>query len=253
MDYTITGLRDTLKGFRQAELPVVGAGLKQDAERAFILKSHGIRVALLAFTDVVPTNYDATETKLGIASSKDETVLVDALKRARAQADYVILMIHWGGQGGHLVTPRQRELARTIAEAGCDVVVGMHPHVLQGIEYFGQVPVFYSIGNFAFPSGRPDARESMIVRLTFATPGLESVEIIPAQISPQGSPHIAMGDEGRGILAHLDGFCRMFNTRVEDGTLARGQARAKLVYDVSRPSRRHGVRSATRRRHPTRN
>jgi poly-gamma-glutamate synthesis protein (capsule biosynthesis protein) len=252
MDYTVTGLRDTLKAFREAQLPVVGAGLKQDAERAFVLKAHGIRVALLAFTDVVPTNYDATETKLGIASSKDETVLVDALKRARAQADYVILMIHWGGQGGHLVTPRQRQLARVIAEAGCDVVVGMHPHVLQGIEYFGKVPVFYSIGNFAFPSGRPDARESMIVRLTFGTPGLESVEIIPAQISPQGSPHIAMGDEGQGILAHLDGFCRMFNTHVEDGTLARGQVRAKLVYDASKPSMRHGSKSTSRRRHKPR-
>lgn len=248
MDYTITGLRDTLRGFREAQLPVVGAGLKQDAERAFVLKARGIRVALLAFTDVVPTNYDATETQLGVASSKDESVLVQALNRARAQADYVVLMMHWGGQGGHLITPRQRELARVIAEAGCDVVVGMHPHVLQGIEFFGKVPVFYSIGNFAFPSGRPDARESMIVRLTFGTQGLESAEIVPAEISSQGAPHIATGLEGQGILSHLDGFCRMFNTRVEDGRLARGPVRAKLGFDSSKPSRRRGAKAARRRR-----
>jgi poly-gamma-glutamate capsule biosynthesis protein CapA/YwtB (metallophosphatase superfamily) len=249
MDYTITGLRDTLGAFREAQLPVVGAGLKQDAERAFILNAHGIRVALLAFTDVVPTNYEATEARLGVASSKDESVLVDALRRARAQADYVVLMMHWGGQGGHLVTPRQRELARVIAEAGCDVVVGMHPHVLQGIEYFGKVPVFYSIGNFAFPSGRPDARESMIVRLTFGTQGFESAEITPAQISSEGAPHIATGSEGQGILSHLDGFCRMFNTHVEEGGLARSPVRAKLVYDSAKPSRRRGAKAARRRHH----
>jgi len=75
---------------------------------------------------------------LGVASSKDEKDLVDAIERAGAQADYVVLMMHWGGQGGRLITPCQRELAPVIAEAGCDVVVGMHPHVLQGIEYFAR-------------------------------------------------------------------------------------------------------------------
>lgn len=233
MDYTAAGLRDTLRAFREAGLPVVGAGLKLDAERAFIFRKDGRRVALLAFSDVVPRNSEATETRLGIASAKDETDLVEAIQRARRQAEFVILMMHWGGQGNHAITLRQHRLARVAAEAGCDVVVGMHPHVLQGVEYLGGVPVFYSVGNFAFASKRPAGRECVLVRLTFGSRELEAVELVPVEISSQGVPRIANGARGQEILSHLDGFCRMFNTQVQDGRLARGPVREKLVFDRS--------------------
>ena len=248
MDYTTAGLRDTLRVFRQAELPVVGAGLKPDAEKAFIFNSHGIYLAFLAFTDVVPPNYEATATQVGVASSKDEDDLIEAIKRARRQADFVFLMIHWGGQGGHLITPRQRELARIAVQAGCDAVIGMHPHVLQGIEYMGGVPVFYSIGNFASPSESAAARESVVVELVLGSHGLDQVKIVPAEISTDGAPKISEGLEGQEILLHLDHFCKMFNTMIEAGRLIHGPVRAKLVYDLSasqlkrRSSRRPGRR-----------
>lgn len=248
MDYTTAGLSDTLRLFRRVQLPIVGAGLDADAERAYILKTHGIRIALLAFTDVVPPGYEATPDRLGVASSKDEDVLVQSIKRARQQADFVVLMIHWGGQGGHLITSRQHRLARVAAQSGCDAVVGMHPHVLQGVEYVGEVPVFYSIGNFAFPSSRPAARESLILRLNFGSRRLESVELVPVEISSWGAPQVASGTEGQEILSHLDGFCRMFNTRIEDGHLARGPERAQLIFD---PAPDHQGRG-TRRSHSSR-
>lgn len=248
MDYTTVGLRDTLRVFNQADLSVVGAGLKPDAETAFLFSARGISVAFLAFTDVVPPNYEATATQLGVASSKDENDLIEAIKRARSQADFVILMIHWGGQGGHLITPRQRELARIAVQAGCDAVIGMHPHVLQGVEYLGGVPVFYSIGNFAFPSGNPAARESVVLQLIFGSHGLDLVKIIPAEISPEGAPKIGEGSEGQEILLHLDHFCRMFNTMVEGGMLIHAPVREKLVYDMSASQpRRRGLRKPGRR------
>jgi len=233
MDYTSVGLRDTLRAFDKAQLPVVGAGFKPDAERAFVFKAHGYRIALLAFTDVVPTNSEATEAKEGVASSKHEADLVQAIRRARQQADYVVLMMHWGGQGGHLITKRQRELARLAAGAGCDAVVGMHPHVLQGIEFVGRTPVFYSIGNFAFPSSRSDARESLVLRLTFGAQGLETAEAAPVDISPAGAPSMASGSVAQAILAHLDGYCRMFNSRIDRGLVVTAAPRQVLAYDTS--------------------
>jgi poly-gamma-glutamate capsule biosynthesis protein CapA/YwtB (metallophosphatase superfamily) len=251
MDYTTVGLSDTLELFHNSQLPIVGAGFEAEAQRSFILKAHGIRVALLAFTDVVPTGYEATPARLGVASAKDTDVLIQAIKRARQQADFVVLMIHWGGQGRHLITSRQHELARVAAEAGCDAVVGMHPHVLQGIEYVGQVPVFYSLGNFAFPSSREDARESMILRLNFDSHKLESVEIVPVEISSEGAPQVVSDAEGQEILSHLDGFCRMFNTRVKGGKLEPGPVRAHLIYDTASDHLRRGAgRNGTGRRAP---
>jgi len=252
MDYGVAGLRDTLRGFREIGLPVVGAGFKLDAERAYIFEMSGRRVALLAFSDVVPRSYGATESHLGIASSKTDSDLVNAIRRARRDSDHVVLMIHWGGQGNHLITPRQRHLGRVAAEAGCDVVVGMHPHVLQAAEFFGSVPVLYSIGNFAFAARRPAARESVFVRLVFGAQKLEATELVPVEISARGEPQVAAGVRGEEILRHFDGFCRMFNTRISNGKLIRSQPREALVYDEEKVRRARGARTgATRRGRPT--
>jgi poly-gamma-glutamate synthesis protein (capsule biosynthesis protein) len=244
MDYILSGLRDTLRAFHQAGLPVVGAGLKLDAERPFILQKHARRVALLAFSDVVPRDSGATETQLGIASAKDERDLVNAIRRARRQADFVVLMMHWGGQGSHLITPRQRQLARVAVEAGSDAVVGMHPHVLQGIEYIGRVPVLYSIGNFAFASKRPDSQETVLVKLKFGPKRLEEVGLVPVVISSQGIPTPAGEERGREILGHLDGFCRMFNSQVQGGRVIASSPRERLVHP---PTEHKGIHPASRR------
>jgi poly-gamma-glutamate synthesis protein (capsule biosynthesis protein) len=245
MDYTPAGLRDTLQAFRQAELPVVGAGFKLDAERPFVFQTHGRRVALLAFSDVVPRNSGATETHMGIASAKDERDLVAAIGRARRRADFVVLMMHWGGQGSHLILPRQRQLARAAVEAGSDVVVGMHPHVLQGIEYIGHVPVLYSIGNFAFASKRPACQESVLVKLKFGSERLEEVSLVPLVISSCGVPSPAGQEQGKEILGHLDGYCRMFNSRVQGGRLVASSPRERLVYQ---PPEQKGIHPAAGRR-----
>ena len=249
MDYTVAGLRDTLRGFEEANLPVVGAGRKTQAERAFVFEKHGLRVALLAFTDVVPPHSKATAARPGVASSKKLIDLVSAIGRARKQADFVVLMIHWGGQGNHRITRRQRAVARVAARAGCDVVVGMHPHVLQGIEYIGRVPVFYSIGNFAFPSSNPAARECLMVKFIFGPNEVEGTELVPVEISPDGTPAVASGARGEEILAHLDDFCRMFSTRIDGGRLARSSVREELVYGatIGRRSSSRAPRRRTRR------
>lgn len=248
MDYTVAGLEDTLSGFDEARLPVVGAGRKAQAERAYIFRKQGVRVALLAFTDVVPHHYEATATRPGIASSKKLSDLVEAIWRARRQADFVVLMIHWGGQGSPLITRRQHQLARVAVKAGCDVVVGMHPHVMQGVEYVNDRPVFYSIGNFAFPSSNPAARECLMVKLTFSPTQLENFEIIPVEISPEGAPQLAAEQRGEEILAHLDRFCRMFNTRIARGRIESAGVREDLVFDSG--GKRKGSARSQRRRQP---
>jgi poly-gamma-glutamate synthesis protein (capsule biosynthesis protein) len=249
MDYALAGLRDTLQAFRQAELPVVGAGFKRDAERPFIFQKYGQRVALLAFSDVVPRNAAATETRMGIASAKDERDLVDAIRRARRRADFVVLMMHWGGQGSHLILPRQRQLARAAVEAGSDVIVGMHPHVLQGIEYIARAPVLYSIGNFAFASKRPASQECVLVKLKFGSEHLEEVGLVPVVISSSGVPTPAGQEQDKEILGHLDGFCRMFNSQVQGGRLIASAPREHLVYESTEPKGDHpaGGKRATRR------
>lgn len=242
MDYLAVGLNDTQQYFREAGLPFVGAGLKPEAERAFIFEKYGRRVALLAFSDVVPMGAKATETSPGIASAKNELDLQNAIRGARGKADFVILMMHWGGQGSHQIIPRQRQLARVAIEAGCDVIMGMHPHVLQGIEYIEGKPVFYSLGNFAMASSVPASKETVLVRLVIGANGLEAVELVPSFASTDGTPQVAEGGRAAEIIRNLDKLCWNFNSRIEDGRLAMGPVRAS---PISPKSRRKGARTGT--------
>ncbi len=233
LDYTLAGLKDTLDAFQVAGLPTVGAGLKSQAESPFVFEKRGQRVALLAFSDVVPIHTAATATQPGVASSKEDRSLIAAIQRAHTEADFVVLLIHWGGQGGHLITPRQRHVARLAARAGCTAVVGDHPHVLQGIEYVGHAPVFYSVGNLAYASYRAASQEAILVRLIFGQRKLRRVELVPLVISPAGAPRVAKGARARGVFTRLDDLCRMFNTRVRGGDLMASAPRAPLVFDTS--------------------
>jgi poly-gamma-glutamate synthesis protein (capsule biosynthesis protein) len=241
MDYMEAGLRDTQQYFQEAGLPFVGAGLKADAERAFVFEKDGRRVALLAFSDVVPIGAKATETTPGIASAKNEQDLTDAIQAARRQADFVVLMIHWGGQGSHLIIPRQRQLARLAVEAGCDVVMGMHPHVLQGIEYIGEKPVFYSLGNFAMASSVQAQRETVLVRLVFGESKLEGVELVPVFSSSDGAPQVAEGKQAAEILDSLDKLCWRFNSQIKDGRLEMGPVRENLKPKTARRPKSKGA------------
>ncbi len=233
LDYTETGLKNTLTACEEAGLPTVGAGLKPEAERPFVFEKRGQRVALLAFSDVVPIHAAATATQPGIASSKSDRDFVAAIQSARRESALVVLLIHWGGQGGRLITPRQRHLARLAAQAGCAAVVGDHPHVLQGIEYFGHVPVFYSVGNFAYASYRSESQEAILVRLIAGGGTLRRVELVPIIISPAGAPRVANDGRAREVWGRMDKLCRMFNTRVREGELMASTPREPVVYDKS--------------------
>jgi hypothetical protein len=134
-------------------------------------------------------------------------------------------MIHWGGQGSQQIIRRQRQLARVAVSAGCDVVMGMHPHVLQGIEYVDDKPVFYSLGNFAMASSRAAQRETVLARLIFGEKKLEAVELVPVLSSSDGVPQVAEGKQAASIIENLDKLCWRFNSRIVDGRLEMGPVR----------------------------
>jgi poly-gamma-glutamate capsule biosynthesis protein CapA/YwtB (metallophosphatase superfamily) len=237
MDYMEVGLNDTLNLYREAELPFVGVGLKPDAERAYVFEKYGRRVALLAFSDVVPIGSKATEKTQGIASAKSEEDLTRAIQAARGQADFVVLMIHWGGQGSSEIITRQRQLARVAVQAGSDVVMGMHPHVLQGIEYIDAKPVFYSLGNFAMSSSRAAQRETVLVRLVFGEKAIDKIELVPVLSASDGVPRVAEGIEAEQVLGNLDKLCWSFNSRIVDGRVDMGEIRqaAKPKQTAAKP------------------
>jgi len=117
-----------------------------------IVEAEGRRIGLLAYADTRPHvgAVPATDRSAGVAPLQPEMILED-LQRLSASVDDVWLFLHWGREYFRYPEPEQRTLAQAFAEAGADLIVGIHPHVVQGSERFGDTPVYYSLGNFVFP------------------------------------------------------------------------------------------------------
>ena len=245
MDYQEQGLLDTIAALDKAELPHVGAGKNhQEAAQAWILTKRiavasspvadkELRIAFLAFSDVVPKYAWADPDKPGIATAKEEERLIDAIREARKQADYVVLMMHWGAHALPETVQHQRFLGRLAIRIGADAVVGMHPHVLQGVEWYrprngrrgprtGLVrggPIFYSLANFAYASRQEEAKRGAIARLVFDGTGLKSAGLIPIEISEEGAPRIAGGNARTEILKLIAERSESFRVRMREGEI----------------------------------
>ena len=92
----------------------------------------------------------ATDTTPGILRCYDPSLYLEVIRQTAKVADIVIANIHWGTEGSHKVEQYQRDLAYAMIDAGADAIIGSHPHVLQGIEYYQGKPIMYSLGNFWF-------------------------------------------------------------------------------------------------------
>ncbi|MFZ2852943.1 MAG: CapA family protein, partial [Rhodocyclaceae bacterium] len=124
----------------------------------------------------------------------DSQVIGDIRAARAAGADLVIPFMHWGWEREPAPSARQRQLARLMIDAGADVVVGGHPHVTQGAEYYRGKLIVYSLGNFVFDGFElPEAKRGWLLRLTLDRKGLLAWETRAAQMDDEGTPHPVSG------------------------------------------------------------
>jgi poly-gamma-glutamate synthesis protein (capsule biosynthesis protein) len=174
-----------------------GADLAQ-AHRPLIIERHGLRIAFLGYDEFLPRSFEAGADQPGVAWSEDEQVERDiAGARGTGHADLVIPIMHWGWEHETIASPRQRQLARRMIDAGADAVIGGHPHVTQDTEQYRGKPIIYSLGNFVF-NGFTDAINTTgwLLRLELDHQGVRRWQTFVAQIDAEGIPHPAADAAG---------------------------------------------------------
>ena len=156
-DYGEIGLLDTMSYLNEAGIPYVGAGKDIDeASKIVYYVVNGRKVAIISATQIErTTRYTkaATEEEAGVFKALDPDLFLKTIKKAKSNSDYVIAVVHWGTEGALTPDASQCRLAKLVAEAGADVIIGGHPHRLQGAGFVENVPVAYSLGNFWFSDG----------------------------------------------------------------------------------------------------
>lgn len=177
LDFGREPLTETLTALDGAGIAHVGAG--ENLEEAKALKTFEIQgktIGFLGASRVIPeASWNASKFASGVFTTYDATQLVAEIQKAKESCDFVAVLVHWGIERNTSPEDYQKTLARQYIDAGADAVIGSHPHVLQGIEYYQGKPIFYSLGNFIFNNS---AYESILVELNL-TGEETSVRVIP--------------------------------------------------------------------------
>ena len=180
LDFGQEAFLDTLATLEDAEIEYAGGGRNLERALAPVIKTiNGQTFAIFAATRVSPS-YDwyANSKKPGILQTYDATDLNNAIAEANSLYDHVIVFAHWGIEREEYPQDYQRTLAKGYIDHGADLVIGAHPHILQGFEYYKNVPICYSLGNYLFGNR---TGETLLLNAIFDENGQLSIELIPCE------------------------------------------------------------------------
>jgi poly-gamma-glutamate synthesis protein (capsule biosynthesis protein) len=205
MDYGRVGLQDTLASARRYGMPLLGAGTDVDAAFTPLRREvGGVRVSIVAATDVLDDfaqrTWVAGPGVPGLASAKDPARLLAAVRAERARADVVVVFLHWGVERTVCPTGRQRDLAQQLSQAGADIVVGSHAHVVQPAGAVGHTLVRYGLGNFQFYANGGLGSQSGVLTVDVTRAGVDGSTWHPVTID-NGAPDLLTGGAAKARLA----------------------------------------------------
>lgn len=178
LDFGKDALLDTFDVLDQANIDYVGAGKDINrAKQAIFYELEDKKIGFLAASRVIyADSWYAKENSPGMIGIYDTTLLLNEITNTKEVCDYVVVYLHWGIESNNYPEEYQREMAKQFIDAGADIIIGAHPHVMQGIEYYKGKPIVYSLGNFWFSSYK---RESALLKLTLNPDNSTLLQILP--------------------------------------------------------------------------
>lgn len=199
MNFGPRGMSDTLSLLSQAGIVPFGAGMNlAEARRPALFTVKGVTLAFLGY-DAISDDYLATEERAGSAPA-DPALFAQDIAAARKQADVVIVYFHWGWEYTHNPSPWQQALAHQAVEAGADLVIGSHPHWVQGLERYRGVPILYSLGNFiADQMWSIETRQGLVARFIFRGNRLVGLQLQAVQIEDYHQPRLLPAAEAEAV------------------------------------------------------
>lgn len=152
LDYGTEALTDTFTALETAGIDYIGAGADQArAIKPSIIEAGERKFGFLAASRVIPEiSWNVENQQPGMLCTYDSSLFCQSIEEAKKQCDFLTVYVHWGIEKASTPEEYQRQLAYKYIDAGADLVIGSHPHVLQGIEYYNGKPIVYSLGNYIF-------------------------------------------------------------------------------------------------------
>lgn len=216
MDFGEIGLEETIKTLDAAEIKHIGAGTTYENSRKAVHIEKGLKVGFLGYS-IVCADYVPEAYKKGFVagcSDPDELLKDIALDipSAKQKSDIVVVSFHWGSEGVNYPNEMQKMLAKMCIDNGANIVLGHHPHVLQGMQEYKNGLIFYSLGNFMFSGNRnPRDKDSIIAKIKLGKGGIRDYEMIPVKITSQENPYqpfVLEGKEKDRVLQRIGAYSK---------------------------------------------
>ncbi len=206
-DYGKQAMLDTFTTLEEAGIPYFGAGRTiNEAIAPYYVEINGKTIAYIGASRAEKNKKSpqATKTEPGILRCDDTTLVIDAIKNAKENADFVIVFVHWGTEYSDKLEDVQIKDGHDFIDAGADTVIGAHSHCLQGFEFYKDKPIVYSLGNFWFNKKTLD---TMLIELTFTqNDGNEHIHLsmIPALQENCKTSYVSETEKQRKLYDYLE-------------------------------------------------
>ena len=212
-DYGQRALVETVQQVDRAGIEVLGAGVDRRAARApVVVQAGGLSIGMLAF-NAIGESPAARQDSPGVAELRmpprtgplDREQLRSLQRQVRSldrTTDIVVVVPHWGEQYTPVAVAAQEQVGRALADAGADLVLGGHPHVLQGMEQRRGALIAYSLGNFVFDMDFSRATmQGAFLEITFWGSRVRAADLVPYRLDEQFVPRLVRGSAAREVLA----------------------------------------------------
>lgn len=219
-DFEVPAMLETVRLLREGDvLPFGAGGDRHAAGRAVVLERDGVRFGFLGFNAIGETPR-ATPDRPGALSVRmpprtgplvgsDLEHVEGLVRRLAREVDVVVVLPHWGTQYTHVAEPIQHRVARRLARAGADLVVGGHPHWVQGLDKVGETVVAHSLGNFVFDMDfMVETQQGVVLETVWWGEELKSIDLVPYRMDADFAPRVVRGDEAAEILSDVFGHSR---------------------------------------------
>lgn len=228
-DFGPQGLADTIEALDRAGIGHSGISSPDGSCRLLITDAAGLKIGWLAYCDPKTDNFIS---RRGPGSPDfallDQERLESDIKSALRRTDLLIVSLHWGREYSRKVRDSDRRLARQAIEQGACLVLGHHPHILQGIEVWQGGLIAYSLGNFIFDQTTQERNETVLLDFTLHECGVVEARIYPVQIQ-NSQPRLADRDSGRAILERLADLSADLGTGIEIDLTTEGRAIGRVI------------------------
>ena len=178
-DYGEDAFLDTLKYLKEYDIPYVGGGVnREEATSPYYFVANGYKIAFIGATraEKYILTPEAKENSSGVFRAYDPTLLLETISEVKKTSDYVVVLIHWGREDSHKLEDVQVETGKKYIDAGADLLIGSHAHVLQGMEFYNGKLIAHNLGDFIF---NRETKDTGILNVTISDDGNMSYEFVP--------------------------------------------------------------------------